>query len=184
MGTTGRGGGGLAMSTIEILEGSAPDEDAEDDGLQIHGAVLSGPIGRIPRRACLLMDPSCSVAEAVRAMNEHHVGCALVVREGRLVGIFTERDVLVNVAGMTRDVVATKIEHVMTADPDTFTDRVPVALALRKMSLEGYRHIPLVDADRRPIGVVAVRDIVRWMVNLFPQSAFEAFDDPAEREVE
>ena len=52
------------------------------------------------------------------------------------------------------------------------------AYALRKMSEEGYRHIPIVDAQSRVMGVVAVRDIVRWLVDLFPE-AVNLPPDPA-----
>jgi len=117
------------------------------------------------------------VADAIRTLNQQHTGCALVVENGRLVGIFTERDVLTKVVGAV-DMDATRVESVMTPAPDTLPPTASIAFALRKMTLEGYRHIPVVAPDGSPIGVVAVRDIVAWMVELFPESIYNLPPEP------
>jgi CBS domain-containing protein len=144
-------------------------DEAYDDEKQIRGAIFSEPLSKVPRRPLVSVPLNATVAHAVQAMNEKHVGCALVVREGKLAGIFTERDVLTRVVGkgLTLD---TPVFKVMTADPDTLPDSASIAYALRHMSVEGYRHVPLVDANRRPVGVVSLRDIVAWICDLFPAS--------------
>jgi CBS domain-containing protein len=112
-------------------------------------------------------------------MNGGHVGCALVVRDGKLVGIFTERDVLRKVAGAKLDLTATPVEQVMTPNPDTLPATASIAFALREMSVEGYRHIPLVNADGSPEGVVSVRDIVTWLVEFLPATVLNLPPSPA-----
>lgn len=103
-------------------------------------------------------------------MNERRVGVALIVQNGKLAGIFTERDVLKKVAGVPMELEKTAVSKVMTADPFTLPEDCSIAFALHHMSSEGYRHLPLVKPDRTPVGVVGVRDIVAYLVELFPES--------------
>jgi CBS domain-containing protein len=152
-------------------------EESYDDEREIGGAWLNEPIRNIPRKPLAVVTTHATVNDAVSAMNEVHSGCCLVTRDGKLVGIFTERDVLTKVAGRNLSLDA-KVEQVMTRDPDTLPDSSTVAYAMRQMSVEGYRHIPLVDAERRPTGVIAVRDIVVWMSDLFPAEVMNLPPEP------
>jgi CBS domain-containing protein len=89
---------------------------------------------------------------------------------GRLAGIFTERDVLTRVVGRDLDARRTLLGEVMTRNPEALTASDRVAYAIHCMSVSGFRTIPLVDAERRPIGVITVSDVVRWLANLFPEA--------------
>ena len=102
------------------------------------------------------------------AMNRDRVGCVLVVDGDTLVGVFTERDVLTKVVGPGVDPDTTAIERVMTEDPESLTLDDGIVYALNKMSVGGFRHIPLVDEENRPTGVVAMRNVVDYLVHLFP----------------
>ena len=85
-------------------------------------------------------------------MNQHNIGCMLVTdEENRLVGIFTEWDVLNRVAGLVEDMTQATIADYMTADPVTLKADLPIAQALNLMSIHGFRHVPLVD-EQRPAG--------------------------------
>ena len=176
------------MTHITILDGtdrsdgpggaaSEFEDDRGDEGVLRH-AIFSEPLGSVPRRQTLTVPATGSIADTVQAMNDHHVGCALVVRLGKLVGIFTERDVLRKVVGTQIDLHRTAVEQVMTKDPDTLPTTATIAFALRKMSQEGYRHVPLVDGAGKPVGVVAVRDIVGWMAEMFPESVLNLPPEP------
>jgi CBS domain-containing protein len=92
-----------------------------------------------------------------------------VVEGGRLAGIFTERDLL-RLAREAADLGSIPLAKVMTPDPETLYPDDRIALALYHMTEGGYRHIPLVDADQRPVGIVAMRDIVRFIVSMFPDT--------------
>lgn len=155
-------------------EGVSEFEEAYDDWRDLSPDFVRDAfgesIGNVPRREMITVAPSTSIADTVRAMNEGHVGCALVVQGGKLAGVFTERDVLTKVAARSLDAHATPVASVMTADPDTLPAHASVAYALHRMSVEGYRHVPIVDAANRPVGVVAVRDIVAWICDMFPKA--------------
>jgi CBS domain-containing protein len=101
--------------------------------------------------------PADSVREASRVMAEHNVGSILVVEEGRLIGIFTERDVVRRVLGPALDPDATRVGDVMTRDPDTIAPGESVNDAIRRMDEFGYRHLPVVEGQD-VVGVLSLRD--------------------------
>jgi 2-oxoglutarate/2-oxoacid ferredoxin oxidoreductase subunit beta len=105
-----------------------------------------------------------SLANAVRLMNTHNIGCLLVTDEaGRLSGIFTERDVLMRVAGQVEDLTQAAVAEFMTRDPRSLTKETPIKHALHLMSLHGFRHLPLVDEAGQPEGIISFRDVVHYM---------------------
>ncbi|MCS7045101.1 MAG: CBS domain-containing protein [Gemmataceae bacterium] len=142
-------------------------EEAYEDKELIRGAILTTPLAQLRLREPILVDAASTVVAAVAAMNEQRIGCVLVTRNGKLVGIFTERDVLQKVI-FQPDNRSWLVESVMTPDPETLEADATIAFALNMMSQGGYRHIPVVDRTGKPIPVVSVRDIVNFLVDLFP----------------
>lgn len=98
-----------------------------------------------------------TVAAAARLMKEHRIGAILVIHEGQLAGIFTERDALFRVIAEGRNPAKTRVAEVMTANPRTITPDRPFGHALHLMYEGGFRHVPVVD-NGRPLGVVSARD--------------------------
>jgi CBS domain-containing protein len=152
-------------------------EDAYEDVARIRGAVLETSVCELMAGDPCIVDADTTVVEAVNAMNERHIGCVLVQQDGKLAGIFTERDVLRRVSFREGN-RSWKVAAVMTPDPETLPPTASVAFALNKMSVDGYRHIPVVDQDGRAIGVLSVRDIVRFVVEFFPEAVLNLPGDP------
>ena len=98
-----------------------------------------------------------SVSEAARMMRQRQVGAILVVDEGRLVGIFTERDGLYRVVAEQRDARKTTLADAMTPNPQTVHPDDPFPRALHMMHTGGFRHVPVVE-DGKPTGMVSARD--------------------------
>lgn len=98
-----------------------------------------------------------SVIETARRMQDGNVGALMVVDEGRLVGIFTERDALFKVIATGLDSRKTTLASVMTAHPVTVTPEKSFGYALHLMHENGFRHVPVVENDR-PVGMVSARD--------------------------
>ncbi len=144
------------------------NESAYEDDREKAGEILDAPLGEVPRRDITRVRPEQKVSEVIALMNRERAGCALVVDDDRLLGIFTERDVLTKIAGTATDPASVAVREVMTPEPDTLPHDASVAFALNRMSVEGYRHIPIVDHDGRPVGVVGMRDIIHWMVEMYP----------------
>ena len=121
-------------------------------------------------RETVTVEQTASVSAAARLMAERHIGALPVTDDGRVAGIFSERDVLTRVVGKDLDARRTPLSAVMTHNPEALTARDRVAYAVHCMSVAGYRTIPLVDPEGRPIGIVTVSDVVRWLANLFPEA--------------
>lgn len=111
----------------------------------------------IEHQAVVAAPGSTTVTEAARLMKESHVGAVLVVEDGKLVGVFTERDALFRVIAEGRDVHATRLEEVMTQNPQTIHPDKPFPDALHVMYEGGFRHVPVVE-EGRPIGMISARD--------------------------
>ena len=112
---------------------------------------------------CYRVGPDTRVTDAVRQMNQRCIGSLLVVDAGRLVGIFTERDVLVRIVDAGRDPLVTSVAEVMTPNPVTIVPEATVEDALRTLSRHGCRHLPVV-GNGRILGVVSVGRLTRWLV--------------------
>ncbi|HUM70787.1 MAG TPA: CBS domain-containing protein, partial [Chloroflexota bacterium] len=125
-------------------------------------------IASLQPRAPVSIDAAASLAKAIRQMNAHRVGCLLVTdKEDRLIGIFTEKDVLMRVVGLVDDLTAVPVADYMTPNPIALTTSLPIAQALHEMSMHGFRHVPLVDGDGRPEGIISFRDVVRHLKQNF-----------------
>jgi len=100
---------------------------------------------------------SITVSAAAQLMKRNEVGAVMVVEEGRLVGVFTERDALFRVLAEGRDTLTTRLADVMTRNPATIHPDRPFAEALHILHEGGFRHVPVVE-DGRPVGMVSARD--------------------------
>jgi len=100
---------------------------------------------------------SITVSAAAQLMKQSEVGAVMVVEEGRLVGVFTERDALFRVLAEGRETRTTRLSDVMTRNPATIHPDRPFAEALHIMYEGGFRHVPVVE-DGRPVGMVSARD--------------------------
>ncbi len=111
----------------------------------------------VRRRPLVSVDPDMSVREAAQLMASEKIGALPVVRAGRLIGIFTERDALVRVLARGLIPEDTKLAEVMTADPITIDVRRPFKHALQMMVDGGFRHVPVVDGGS-VVGILSARD--------------------------
>jgi CBS domain-containing protein len=106
-------------------------------------------------------------AHAVMCDGDHD--CVLVVDGGRVVGIFTGRDFLDRVAAPHRDLAATSLGEVMTVHPQALRPRDCVSYAINLMALRGFRNVPIVDDDGRPLGVLTVWDVMGHLGEIFEE---------------
>jgi CBS domain-containing protein len=143
--------------------------------------MLRDPIRLLEPRAPVTVQAGATVGDVVRILREHRIGCVLVVEDARLTGILTERDLLLKLE-LPADPAA-PAAPLMTADPEVLSPDDPIAWALNKMSVGGFRHVPLVDESGRPVGVVSVKDIVDYLVDCFPNEVLTVPPDPTRADV-
>ena len=110
-----------------------------------------------------------TVATAVEKMKNYKIGCVLICENKKLVGILTERDLLKRILGTNKDIEKVKVEEIMTADPEYLSPNDSLVFALNKMGVGGFRHLPLVDENRIPVGQLSIRHIVWYIVDFYSQ---------------
>ena len=108
------------------------------------------------RRKVLKATPDTLVSKAAKLMAAKNVGAIMVIEDDRLVGIFTERDVVFRVVARGLDAQATRLADVMTHAPHTVDPDKPFGYALLVMQEKGFRHLPVIQ-DGKPIGIVSSR---------------------------
>jgi CBS domain-containing protein len=114
-------------------------------------------VGEVMSRDLLTVERTTTLVEAASAMSARQVGAVLVVRDGRLVGILTERDMLRAVASGSVD---GQVADWMTAHPETVDADESTQQAAVVMIHGGFRHLPVLDGDT-PVGIVSIRDLMR-----------------------
>ncbi len=146
-------------------------ESLDQDFRKVDAALLNDTVRLLSPSEPIRLLPDASVKDAIERMVQTHRAAVVVVdTDGRLIGIFTERDVLIRVLGQGRDAVTTRLAEVMTRAPEALSPQDRICYAVNRMSTAGYRTIPLVDGDGRPIGIVTVNDIVKWLAEIFPEA--------------
>lgn len=138
--------------------------DVKGWGVDPEDPLLALPLERLPLKEPLVLPIGSTVAEAVDLMDTRHEGCVFVQDdEGRLLGVVTEHDVTVRVASRGRDPERTRLQEVMTANPVALQKTDPLAWALHRMGVDGYRHLPVFDGERL-IGFLSIRTVLEVLV--------------------
>ena len=120
--------------------------------------MFDQPIRNImEKKKFLTAPPETTVSNAAKLMAHKNVGAILVIEEDRLVGIFSERDVVFRVIAQGLDAKTTKLTEVMTTAPKTLDPGKSYGHALLLMQENGFRHVPVVE-NGRPIGIVSSRN--------------------------
>jgi CBS domain-containing protein len=118
-------------------------------------------VHEIMTRDVLAVEPTTRLPEAAARMHERGVGAVVVVESGRLVGIFTERDVLRAVATGTAD---GPVGDTMTRAPETIGQDEATSQAAALMIHGGFRHLPVVAGDD-VVGMISIRDLIRVSID-------------------
>jgi len=117
-----------------------------------------------------------SIGNAMQLLRAQRTGAVLICDGAKLVGIMTERDALKAMASGVD--LSRPVRDVMSSPPATIASSATVGDAIRKMAEGGYRHLPIVDQDHRPTGVLAVHGIVHYLVDHFPETVYNLPPDP------
>ena len=136
--------------------------DLPEAGSGFRGKLLSTRIDQLELAPPLLVSSDATVAEAIQIMREARHGCILVHRDSQLIGIFSERDVLVRVLRRGLQPAAVSVESVMTPEPITLAPSDPPAFAIHLMVSEEIRHLPIVEAGELK-GFVSTRSVLRFI---------------------
>jgi CBS domain-containing protein len=161
------------------LEGDEPEQQV-GRGADVGRQFLETRIRDLKPRAAVTIPATATVARAIETMRKKKVGVVMVVstkKPRRLVGVFSERDLL-NRALTMRGFGRLSVARVMTKDPEALRPQDSCAYALNKMSVGRFRHIPLVDGNHVPVGMLSIRDVIDFLVELIPEEILNLPPEP------
>lgn len=146
-------------------------ESIESDFRKLEGALVRDTVRLLAPSEPIKMREETSVLDAIVQMADKRRSSVVIVdAAGRMIGIFTERDLLRRVAVAGRDPRTTRLAEVMTREPEALSPDDLIAYAINRLHHASYRTLPLVDAQHRPIGIMTVNDVVQWLAELFPEA--------------
>lgn len=131
------------------------------------------------RRPVVVASEEESSASAARKMRDASVGCVIVVRGGRPVGIVTDRDLALRVLAEGRDAERTRVADVVTYDPYVVRVSDNIATATARIRKHGVRRLPLVDAEGNVAGIVTADELVVFLGQKLAELC-EGIDDSAD----
>lgn len=128
------------------------------------------------------MEANGTVGGAIARMQHDASGCVIVTRDGRPVGIFTERDVWTQIV-LNHQSLETPLSQLMTSPPQTVREGESVESVIRRMHGGGFRHMPVVNEEGILQGVISVKRIIEYLVEHFPSAVFNLPPDPGQRQL-
>lgn len=136
------------------------DPKVFDDDLE--RSLCEDPVTVMTTTPFLAVPPEATVEAVMKRMVELNVACVMVVEDSRLLGVFSERDVL-QVAVDYKAIRRARITQVMTPNPLVIHDTDPAGMAINQMAVGGFRHIPVVDVDHKVVGIVGPRRVIDYL---------------------
>jgi len=155
------------------------NQDLEDDQEWLEGLgsvhepdmkeaiKIQDPISNMYLEKPLIIDLGTSLRHVLDTMQDNKRNCILTLNNEKLGGILTERDILLNVTGKGYDLDLTIIDEFITPKPDYVTVEDPLAYALNKMHIGGFRNVPVVNDEFYPIGIISITDIIATIADYF-----------------
>jgi 2-oxoglutarate ferredoxin oxidoreductase subunit beta len=134
----------------------------------VGNSLLTDTLATLKPKKPLIAHVDISLAEAAGKLKEHNVGfLALVDDQGKLAGVFTEGDLFTKIACQVEDLSRERVKDYMTAQVTTLKANATIANALHLMSIHHFRHIPIIDDEGRPEGVISFRSVVHYIEENF-----------------
>ena len=150
------------MSELLDDEFKQMDEREFEEALEMQEAVtINDPITSLELQKMVVVESDTTIARVIELFQAERVACVLVTEDGTLSGIFTERDVIMKLAGKGFDYSKEVVNNYMTKSPDVLRSDDRIAFALNRMTEGGYRHVPIVDSKGKPVGLVGILDIIK-----------------------
>ncbi len=131
--------------------------------------MLTEKIGTLDRTPPVVVESGTSIGAVVEDIERGAVGCVVVCQGPRLIGILTERDVLLKV--VARDVdYGRPVDEFMTPDPITLPLSATIGEAVKIMIERKFRHIPITeDGGEQPVAVFSIKDVIELVAQSFPE---------------
>ncbi len=151
----------------EEFEDPLSNYDPVEYGTELARVLGEEPVTRITSRPYAEVTSDTPIKNAIHTLHGLKVSSLLVVDEGKLVGIFTERDVLEKVAERYAELADHPLSKVMTVEPLVVYEIDPAGAALAAIAAGGYRHVPLLSTEGEVLGIISPRRVFEYLASHF-----------------
>jgi CBS domain-containing protein len=142
-------------------------ENSEDDSDMNLAVNIQDSISSLGLVSPLSVEIGTNLKNALKLLQQEKQNCLLIVNDDSLSGILTERDILLKVTGKGYDMDLVTVDEFMTENPETLSPDDPIAYALNKMHIGGFRHVPIVNDSLIPVGLISISNIISTIADYF-----------------
>ncbi len=142
--------------------------ESNDEESEMSEAVkIQDPISSLGLQPPLVVELGTNMKNALNSLHQEKQNCLLITDNNKLKGILTERDILLKVTGKGFDLDLVTVDEFMTEDPEHLSPEDPLAYALNKMHIGGFRHVPIVNDLLKPVGLISISNIISTIADYF-----------------
>jgi len=129
----------------------------------VERALLTDRVKLFQGRQPLVVSPSMPVREVLRLLVDNKVGCVVVAEQGKIAGIFSERDALLKLGERAAELGERPVSEFMTSNVESLPPSAKIAFAVHRMEQGGFRHVPVINEQGEAVGIFSVRDILSYL---------------------
>jgi len=129
----------------------------------VERALLTDRVKLFQGRQPLVVSPSMRVREVLRLLVDNKVGCVVVAEQGKIAGIFSERDALLKLGERAAELGERPVSEFMTSKVESLPPSAKIAFAVHRMEQGGFRHVPVINEQGEAAGIFSVRDILSYL---------------------
>lgn len=144
----------------------------------ISSDVFYNPISSLKLDKVISLSQNDSLSKAISYFKNEGASAVVITENERLIGILTERDIILRAVGVVTDYEKALIKDYMTNEPVSLKKEDSMVYIFHNMHVGSFRHIPIVDDDLKPINIVSVRDAVSFILEFFPEEIDNISDFP------
>ena len=148
----------------EWFEALEPDEENIEMGSAVQ---INDPISSLGLKLPLMIEMGTNMKNTLEILHGKEQNCILIVENNILKGIITERDILLKVTGKGFDLDLVTVDEFMTETPEHLSPEDPLAYALNKMHVGGFRHVPILNDSMEPVGLISISNIISTIADYF-----------------
>lgn len=152
------------------------EEQAQD--IVLSGEIFSKELWEMQIPKVVSVEKHISIGEAIQIMQDNKMGSVVVSEGGKVVGIVTERDILLKVVNKITDTDRTSVAMIMTPNPVLLRPNDMITFAMHNMHIGGFRHVPIVDDNGKALSMVSIKDVLSFLLDHFPQIVANTTAEP------
>lgn len=143
-------------------------ERDRESGIVLKRDLIEAPLSALNPSAVKCLYDTASVHDVVLMMQENKFGSVVIINHAnKLVGIITERDILMKVVGKIKNKKRTNVKHVMTHNPIALKHSDKLVFVMHNMYSGGFRHVPVVNDNDEVIGMISIKDVMSYILDAF-----------------